>query len=564
MEQITSRRISRKPITARAIAISCALALAGCQSAELWTSSTGFGAPPPSPNPPPTFDAGGGGGLDSGVMDSGGGTMDSSFPPPMDASPPQDTGSGTMDATPPTDTGSGGPTSPLPDGFGLVSGLSISSVAAFQAVKIPIFNGGSPVGSRNAPIVAGRGTRFRVYVQPAGGWTPHEVTAQLTIMSGGGTDYYTGTASPSGASADNDASSLFEIDVPGDKIVEGAQVQVALMEMGGSGSGAAETSMFNLDASNSGGLDVVVVPVAYNADGSGRVPDVSTGAMNALRDHIMSVFSFGEVRIRVRETLQYSNGISALSGGSWSALLNTVLSLKSTDGARDEEYYLGIFNPADSFGSYCRTGCIAGLAPLNTRNAGSQRGGIALGWPEERHRWSQIHELGHSMGRPHAPCGGAAGPDPAYPNSTGDIGVIGFDFRNGQFFGSNAKDLMGYCDPNWVSDFTIIQVHNRAVSVTGGSAFATALYQPHHMVTVSPFQAPVWGRADEVPAVEGEEGVTMLRARDADGRPLGWVAAQELQLSDGVSRNILIPTLDGAARYEFPDGVELIVPDDVI
>ena len=66
------------------------------------------------------------------------------------------------------------------------------------------------------------------------------------------------------------------------------------------------------------------------------------------------------------------------------------------------------------------------------------------------------HEFGHNFSLPHAPCGGAGNPDPAYPNADGTIGAWGYDARgSGRLVPPSWFDLMGYCDDDlsWVSDY---------------------------------------------------------------------------------------------------------------
>ena len=41
------------------------------------------------------------------------------------------------------------------------------------------------------------------------------------------------------------------------------------------------------------------------------------------------------------------------------------------------------------------------------------------------------HELGHNLSLRHAPCGGAGGPDPSYPQTDGSIGAWGYDLHEG-------------------------------------------------------------------------------------------------------------------------------------
>ncbi len=64
------------------------------------------------------------------------------------------------------------------------------------------------------------------------------------------------------------------------------------------------------------------------------------------------------------------------------------------------------------------------------------------------------HELGHLMSLYHAPCGGAGGPDPAFPYPDGSTGAWGYDFRYGGALASPFRpDLMSYCKPAGISDY---------------------------------------------------------------------------------------------------------------
>lgn len=68
------------------------------------------------------------------------------------------------------------------------------------------------------------------------------------------------------------------------------------------------------------------------------------------------------------------------------------------------------------------------------------------------------HEVGHTLGRKHAPCGlGKAPPDPNWPNGTypgGIIGQVGVRWSSSTVFGPNTHDFMSYCGPAWISPYT--------------------------------------------------------------------------------------------------------------
>ena len=64
------------------------------------------------------------------------------------------------------------------------------------------------------------------------------------------------------------------------------------------------------------------------------------------------------------------------------------------------------------------------------------------------------HELGHNLGLFHAPCGGAGGPDPLFPDRNGRIGAWGYDREDHRLVSPHAPDLMSYCRGNtWISDY---------------------------------------------------------------------------------------------------------------
>jgi hypothetical protein len=96
------------------------------------------------------------------------------------------------------------------------------------------------------------------------------------------------------------------------------------------------------------------------------------------------------------------------------------------------------------------------------------------------------HELGHNWSRLHSPCGGAGSPDPSYPYAGGKIGVSGYDLTTSLFKPASIADVMGYCNPSWVSDFTYKGILNyRETHPMVASAAAMRAPEPGLLV---------WGR----------------------------------------------------------------------
>lgn len=86
------------------------------------------------------------------------------------------------------------------------------------------------------------------------------------------------------------------------------------------------------------------------------------------------------------------------------------------------------------------------------------------------------HELGHNLNLFHAPCGGAGGPDPHYPYDDGSIGVSGYDMINESLVSPQTWDLMSYCEPMWISDysFTRALAHRMKLGEVMPPAYAAA------------------------------------------------------------------------------------------
>ena len=64
------------------------------------------------------------------------------------------------------------------------------------------------------------------------------------------------------------------------------------------------------------------------------------------------------------------------------------------------------------------------------------------------------HELGHNLSLEHSPGCDAGGPDPDYPYEDGSIGAWGYDFINETLVSPGTSDLMTYCRPQWISEYS--------------------------------------------------------------------------------------------------------------
>ncbi len=103
--------------------------------------------------------------------------------------------------------------------------------------------------------------------------------------------------------------------------------------------------------------------------------------------------------------------------------------------------------------------------------------------------WYTGHELAHTWGRSHVTCrGDEGGPDMSYPmGESGSIGRLGgedkywgFDvlLRGPVVYPPTWKDIMVYCDNQWISAYTYEGIRNRLVSENAAAREAAAMAAP--------------------------------------------------------------------------------------
>ena len=163
------------------------------------------------------------------------------------------------------------------------------------------------------------------------------------------------------------------------------------------------------------------------------------------------------------------------------------------------------------------------------------------------------HELGHNMNLLHAPCGGAFGPDPAFPSADGSIGSWGYDFSRNALVPPSANDLMGYCEDRWISDYSFSNALRYRLVDEGPGARRTAAAEPVLLVwggtapNGDPFLEPafVLSAPRSLPQAGGAH---TLVGTGEDGRELFRLsfAMQELSHGDGRSAfAFALPVQDG-------------------
>jgi hypothetical protein len=181
---------------------------------------------------------------------------------------------------------------------------------------------------------------------------------------------------------------------------------------------------------------LTIVPVVQAARGdTGRVDQ--TNKANFILP-MQRMFPVANIEADVRAPYTFTGTELQSGGANWQTLLMELNALRVAD-ANGRMYY-GIV----------RVGYTSGVAGLGYIGVPA-----SVGWDYQPSGTEVMaHELGHNFGRLHAPCGNPAGVDGQYPYSGADIGVYGYDILSGVPKAPALRDLMSYCNPPWISDYT--------------------------------------------------------------------------------------------------------------
>ena len=418
----------------------------------------------------------------------------------------------------------------------LARDIKIKEVSVYQGVKVPIVRDLQAVATRNADLVQEREALVRVFVEPAPSFQNRVLSARITLQDEDKAPrYFEQIINVSGPSREADGASTFNLELPKDAFQPTTKYSVELREtsrctpLSGTPVGARfpEAGLVPVGARYTGPVKVMLVPVRYDADGSGRLPDTSPEQLAEMSRRLYTMYPTNEVMLSVHEPV-------GTDRTTLSDMLDQMRELRVSESPPTDLSYYGLVRQAENFDAYCDGTCTTGIAGFGSQT-GTAAVGMGIGFPESA-AGTFVHELGHIYRRPHAPCGGAGAPDELYPYPDAGLGSWGYDFKTRELFDpANHVDFMSYCSPEWISDYNYQQILERIIVVNRHAVFRRsggAAPRTLRTLRVSKDGTAAWG-LDLRPQGAAPGDPVTLKALDAAGAVLEEVQASFEDGPDG-------------------------------
>ncbi|MEM9459400.1 MAG: zinc-dependent metalloprotease family protein [Myxococcota bacterium] len=435
---------------------------------------------------------------------------------------------------------------PLPPPMLPAGGISVTAVEINQGVSIPVVNDGTliDVESRNAPLVRNRHMLVRVYWERQADFEPRLLDAVLTLDHGNDqVEELVDSRMINGPPSQDSLDGTFSFVLEPSQVTPDMRFSVGIYEPDQTTSGSLASPLFPADGTAPLGvpdtpMQISLTIVPYRVGNTS--PNLSPEALEEFRAHFyaMQPIEFGDDGLRLtihpqEQSAPYSDA---------QVVLNSVCSLWDNDVSNgivdSSEYY------QSAVASNTTSGVLGVAYVLNNPNGGPRCGSNLWDTNLNQGPSTMTHEIGHNQGRPHAPCGGVANPDPGYPYSNGSIGVQGWNSMTGQLI-SSAADYMSYCGRDWVSDYNyrLNAIRNAALQTNANAFVAGAPSEPPlavvgHQMTTGDVE---WSVHRSISTLEALTPAGTATISTVDGQNVD-VTLFERELSEGSS---VIGVIDG-------------------
>jgi hypothetical protein len=246
-------------------------------------------------------------------------------------------------------------------------------------------------------------------------------------------------------------------------------------------------------------MKVVLVPVAYSGPGCSETVEADEATLRRYADALYQQNPIETLDIRWDDPYVVDD-LDLTRSGDFFALLGRAQQYRASQAPDPNTYYYLLFDNCGECigdGGGCLLGVAGGItgdavsdAPLRVAIGTQYLSGSEVGMD------TFVHEIGHTQGRSHVACPGAAaaGPDPTYPYEGGEIGVWGFGVRDFQIRNASTHtDYMSYCNPTWVSDWQWNATYDRIRTLTSWDS--AGMTMPEDQAVLVGSVDPASGRA---------------------------------------------------------------------
>ena len=392
-----------------------------------------------------------------------------------------------------------------------------------------------PVQSRAfpVPLVAGEEALLRVFVTAAQDNEERLPPVRASFHLGGALVHVADIpGKPGPIPTEVDEGSLTESAngvIPGEVVRPGLEMVIEIDPDGtlDAGLGVAkripQTGRMPVDVREMPVFDLTVIPFLWSTDPDSTILEETAGMAGDPEGHELlqdtrTLLPIGEMDVKAHEPV-------ASSSNDAYAIIGETRAIRAMEGGSG--YYMGMMS-----------GPVTGAAGLGG-------GPVSFAVPGSG---VIAHEFGHNMSLRHAPCGGAGGPDPAFPYMDGATGAWGYDFRDGgRLVGPEEKDLMGYCGPDGISDYHFTKALNFRLDDEGDAGAALVAEAATSLLlwggvdsTGTPYIEPSFV-VDAPPALPASAGEYRLTGRTEGGAELFSLSFAMPEEPDG----------DGSSSFAF-------------
>jgi Peptidase M66 len=434
--------------------------------------------------------------------------------------------------------------------------LSLRAISISQTHELPLMQAGTPVAAaaRPAPLVAGKQALVRVFVDVEPSFVGRPLLGVLDLKTPQVTRTLVSERSISQSSLADDLTTTFVFNVEAGDLAATSTYRVRVLEADTTPLARfPDTGYAKLDAQTLGPFELVVVPFITN----GITPKMGDEEVLALRHRLLALFPSPVVDISIAAAVTLPGVVNG-DGDGWDPALDEIYAQRAKAAPNHDVFYYGMMAPSATYGTFCANGCTLGLSNVAGPDEVEWRGAIGVTvFPDgsgAKDAWDTLaHELGHAMGREHAPCG-VDDPDPDYPYINATMGgIYGYDFDLMRLVKPKpSKDVMSYCSPVWISDYTYRGLFER-LEYIGSESFKTLAAQPSELFRLARIDRnghSLWLREQRRHRA-GRARVEQLDLLDGAGRSVGSVRAEIVAVDHAAGGYLWLPA---AALGAFGNG----------